>query len=137
MKNILEHHNAEEIEIIRLQNDIKQWKSALEFISHEIEFYVDIFNSPVIKKAGSDVEKAKYLYNKFYVLNEINGKILNECKTFHPKLEKMTECEDIQCDHAYLKKHSFLQSEIEGHVLEVRNVKYSAFKYFRSKVEVL
>ena len=45
MINIQEHHNAEEIEIIRLQNDIKHWKSELEFVSHEIEFYVDIFNS--------------------------------------------------------------------------------------------
>jgi len=137
IKNIQEHHNAEEIEIIRLQNDIKQWKSELEFISHEIEFYVDVLNSSVIKKLSSDVEKAKYLHNTFYVLHEMNEKILNECETFHPKLEEMNECEDIQCDHAYLDKHSFLRSKIERHVNEVRTVKYSAFKYFRSKVEGL
>ena len=136
MINIQEHHNAEEIEIIRLQNDIKHWKSELEFVSHEIEFYVDIFNSSVIEKSRPDVEKAKYLHDKFYVLNEINEKILNECETFHPKLEEMNECEDIQCDHAYINKHSLLRSKMERHVSDVRNVKYSAFKYFRSKVEV-
>lgn len=135
IKNIQEHHNAEEIETIRLQNDIKQWRSELEFVSHELEFYIDIFNSSVINRANSEVKKAKYLSNQFYVLYEINEKILKECETFHPKLEEMNECEDIQCDHAYLNEHSLLRLKIERHISEVRNVKYSAFTYLKNGFE--
>lgn len=135
IKSIQEHHNAEEIETIRLQNDIKQWKSELEFVSHELEFYIDIFNSSVINRAYSEIKKAKYLLNQFYVLSEINEKTLKECETFHPKLEEMNECEDIQCDHAYLNEHSLLRLKIERHISEVRNVKYSAFTFLKNRIE--
>ena len=50
IKNIQEHHTSEEIEIIRLQHEIKQWKLELNFLTHEIEFYLNIFESFLNKK---------------------------------------------------------------------------------------
>ena len=48
ISNIQEHHSEEEIETIRLQNEVRQWKLELDFVAQEIEFYLDIFNSSLI-----------------------------------------------------------------------------------------
>jgi len=135
IKNIQEHHNAEEIEIIRLQNNIKQWKSELKFVSQEIEFYIDILDFLLIDKKNSDKKEAKYLYEQFCYLKQFNAKILKSCETFHPKLEEMNECEDIQCDHAYLNAHISLQLQIEKHIGDVRNIKIVAFTYLKNKIK--
>jgi len=135
ISNIQEHHNKEEIEIIRLENEVKQWKLELDFVAEEIEFYVDIFNSSLIKKTNVNHIDAKYLSNQFYDLKETNKTMLQRCEKFLPKLEEMNECEDIQCDHAYINAHLLLRSKIEKHLMEVRNIKYSAFTYLKNGIE--
>lgn len=135
IKNIQEHHTSEEIEIIRLQHEIKQWKLELNFLTHEIEFYLNIFESFLNKKININQADAKYIHEQFSNLREINGTILQGCETFHPKLEEMNECEDVQCDHVYLTTHLSLRSKIENHLSELRDVKYSAFNYLKNSIE--
>ena len=38
ISNIQEHHSEEEIETIRLQNEVRQWKLELDFVAQEIEY---------------------------------------------------------------------------------------------------
>ncbi|SDR72254.1 hypothetical protein [Christiangramia echinicola] len=135
IKNIQEHHNAEEIEIIRLQNEIKQWKSELNFVSHEIGFYIDIFYMYLNKKKYKSHVEAEYLLDQFSNLRQTNSTILKSCETFHPKLEEMNECEDVQCDHAYISAHLLLRSKKEKHISDLQRLKYTAFTNLKNGIE--
>lgn len=133
IQKIQEHHTNEEIEIIKLQNEIKQWKSELNFVADEIQFYNDILNS-ISNKNRNNVE-TEFLCEQFFNLKEINKTILKSCEIFHPKLEEMNECEDVQCDHVYISSHLSLRSKIEKHISDVRKIKYSAFTYLKNEIE--
>ena len=132
INNIQEHHSDEEIENIRLQNEINLWKSELDFLSLEIDFYLGLFKSSlieIIKINQADVEK---LFNQFQRLKNSNKNIKNKCQVFQPKLEEKNECEDVQCDHAYLNMHLSLRTKIEMHLREARNAKHSAFIHLKN-----
>ena len=133
IQKIQEHHTNEEIEIIKLQNEIKQWKSELNFVADEIQFYNDILNS-ISNKNRNNVE-TEFLCEQFFNLKEINKTILKSCETFHPKLEEMNECEDVQCNHVYISSHLSLSSKIEKHISDVRKIKYKAFTYLKNEIE--
>ncbi|WP_026933719.1 hypothetical protein [Christiangramia echinicola] len=137
IKNIQEHHNEEEIEIIRLQNEIKQWKSELDFVSQEIEFYIDVFNLFLNKKTNINRVETIYLFNQFSKLRRTNSTILKSCEIFHPKLEEKNECEDVQCDHAYISAHILLRSKIQKHINDIRRLKYTAFTNLKNGIEKL
>jgi len=135
INNIQEHHNDEEIELIRLQNDVIQWKLELDFVAQEIDFYLDIFNYSLTKRKKVNHVDPKYLYDQFHSLQRINKIMRQSCKEFLPKLEQMNECEDIQCDHAYINAQLLLRSKIEKHLKEVRIIKNSAFTYLKNGIE--
>ncbi|MFV9485091.1 hypothetical protein ACNI3T_14685 [Christiangramia sp. ASW11-125] len=134
VNSIQEHHNEEEIEVIRLQNEINQWKSELDFIAQEINFYLEILNSLIVKETKASKTDANHLLNQFKDLKVSSGIIKQACKTFQPKLEEKKECEDIQCDHAFLNEHVLLRLKIENHLNKVRRIKLSAFEYLRNTI---
>jgi len=135
ISNIQEHHSEEEIETIRLQNEVRQWKLELDFVAQEIEFYLDIFNSSLIKRTEVNRVDAEYLFDQFQDLREVNYGILKTCQKFLPRLDEMNECDDIQCDHAFINAHIVLRKKIEKHLNEVRNIKYSAFCFLKDGIE--
>lgn len=135
VNNVQEHHNEEEVQVIRLQNEINYWKIELEFISKEIDFYIDLLNSSLIKKTNANHIDANYLSHQFRDLKETNDIHRRKCEIFQPKLNEKTECDEIQCDHAFLNAHLCLRSKIEKHFIEVRNIKYSAFTYLKNGIE--
>lgn len=135
IRNIQEHHTNEEIEIIKLQNEITQWKSELDFVADELQFYHDILGSISKLKESKDHAKTKPLCDQISRLLTVNNQILRSCRTFHPKLEEMNDCEDVQCDHAYISSHLVLRSKIEKHLEEVRNIKISAFSCLKKSVD--
>jgi len=135
INKIQEHHNDEEIEVIRLQNDIDQWKSELGFLIQEINFYLELLNSKIINDIDANKKEANDLLNQFLMLKVTSENIENKCELFKPKLEEKNECEDIQCDHAYLNEHLILRYKIDIHMNDVRKVKGSAFKYIRCGIK--
>jgi len=133
--NIQEHHSDEEIETIKLQNEIVQWTQELEFNAQENEFYIDIFESSLIKRTKVNRAEAEYIFSGFLQLRETNSSIIKACTGFLPKLHEMNECDDIQCDRAFLNTQVALRSKIEKHLVEVKNVKFSAFSFLKVGID--
>ncbi|PTX43560.1 hypothetical protein C8P64_2088 [Christiangramia gaetbulicola] len=134
VNSIQEHHNNEEIEVLRLQNEINQWKSELDFIEQEINFYLEILNSSIVKETKASNIDPKYLLNQFKDIEISNDKIKKACKRFQPKLEEKKECEDIQCDHAFLNEHVLLRLKIENYLSKVRTTKGLTFEFLRNVI---
>lgn len=133
--NIQEHHNEEEIQIVRFQNESNYWKTELAFINQEIEFYLDLLNSSLIKKTNSNQIDANYLSRQFKDLKETNDLNRRSCNVFQTKLEGQNECDEIECDQAFIKAHVTLRAKIEKHLSEVRNIKQSAFIYLKDGID--
>lgn len=135
LNRIQEHHNDEEIEIIRLQNEIIQWKSELKFISQEINFFLELIKSEIFKNNSKTYVETELLWKEFQNLKEISYKFSKRCDVFQPKLNEKKECEDIQCDHAYLNEHLSLRQKIDKHMSAVRHNKQLAFEYIRNGIK--
>ena len=136
IKNIQEHHTNEEIEIIKLQNEITRWKSELEFVTKELQFYHDILGSISGSKKIKRPEKNQMLCDQIQKLLIRNEQILKSCRSFHPKLEEMNDCEDMQCDHAFISTSLRLRTEIEKHLTEIRSIKINAFSRLKDSIKI-
>ncbi|CAL65701.1 hypothetical protein [Christiangramia forsetii] len=133
--NIQEHHNEEEIQLVRFQSEVVYWKGELAFISQEIKFYLDLLNSSLILKTNANYIDANYLSNQFFDLQETNDLHLKSCEGFQHQLMGQNECDQIECDHAFITAHLLLRSKIEKHIIEVRDIKQSAFIYLKDGIE--
>ncbi len=133
--NIQEHNNEEEIRLVRFQNDASYWKEELAFLAQEIEFYLDLLNSSLIQKTNSNHVDARYLTRQFWDLREANNEHLKRCESFKHQVQGQNECDQIECDHAFIKAHLQLRSRVEKHLGEVRNIKQSAFTYLKDGIE--
>lgn len=133
--NIQEHHNEEEIQLVRFQNEVVYWREELAFISQEIIFYLDLLNSSLIQKTNSNHIDASYLSKQFFDLQETNNLHLKNCEVFQHQLMGQNECDQIECDQAFIKAHLVLRSKIEKHIMEVRDIKQSAFTYLKGGIE--
>ncbi|MDT0678655.1 hypothetical protein [Autumnicola musiva] len=129
ISNIQEHHSEEEIQKMSMENDSKLWRTQLEFYVSEIEFYLSLLRSSLIEKTKFNTVDANYLLKQFQDLREINEFHLETCIHYQWKLPQVEECDDVQCDHEFLKSHLLLKNKLEKHFDEIRNLKESAFTY--------
>jgi len=133
--SIQEHHNEEEIQLVRFQNEVVYWKEELTFIAQEIKFYLDLLNSSLIQKTNANHIDANYLFDQFLDLQETNDLHLKNCEVFQHQLQGQNECDQIECDQAFIKAYRMLSLKIEKHIVEIRNIKQSAFTYLKDGIE--
>jgi len=133
--NIKEHHNDEEVQYLNLEKDVALWRNKLKFVADEIEFYLLLLGSSLIEKTDSNNIDANYLLKEFNDLKEINERHMDTGRQFQNSLEGMAECDDVQCDNAYLHSYLLSKTNLEEHLNEVRNIKQSAFEYLKKGIE--
>ena len=133
--NLQVHHSEEEIQIVRFRNESYYWQTELAFLNQEIEFYLDVLNSSSIKKTMSKAVAANHLIHQFNNLKETNEQYQLTCEVFRNRMEGQNECDEVECDHAYIKAHLTLRSKLEKHFSEVRNIKKSAFRFLKGGIK--
>lgn len=128
INKIQKHHNDQEIEVIRLQNEVCQWKNELKFINHEITSFIKIFNSKIF--CDSDLTRTDIItfLERFQQLEGDCSRHRKQCRFLFTKLEGKHECEDAQCDHAFLNEHILLRQTINNFMNELRELKYDSFE---------
>jgi hypothetical protein len=132
---IKEHHNNEEIQYLNMESDVALWRDKLEFVADEIAFYLLLLGSSLIEKTNSNNIDANYLLKEFNDLKDINERHMDTGRHFQNSLEGMAECDDVQCDNAYLHSYLLFKSTLEKHLFKVRNIKQSAFQYLKIGIE--
>ncbi|WP_373060084.1 hypothetical protein [Zunongwangia sp. H14] len=134
ISNIQEHHNEEEIQKMTMEGDAWLWREELEFYLKEIDFYLLLISSGVIRETGSNKD-INYLLKKFQKIKESNELYLETCIQYQCKLPQVKECDDVQCDNAFLKSHILFKNKLEEHFQEIRNIKQSAFMLLKDSIE--
>lgn len=130
-EHIQRHHSEEEILKLDMQREVRLYSNKLNFAANEIQFYMDLLESSLITKTQSNNVDAKYLLKQFEALKDTNEFHLETCLHFQNRLPEMEECDDVQCDYAYLQSYLLLKNKLEKHFNEVRNIKESAFNFFK------
>jgi len=133
--NIKEYHNDEEVQNLNLERDVALWRNKLKFVADEIAFYLLLLGSSLIEKTRSNNIDANYLLKEFNDLKEINECHMDTGRHFQNSLQGMAECDDVQCDNAYLHSYLLFKSKLEKHLDEIRNIKQSTFQYLQNGIE--
>lgn len=135
INNIQEHHNEEEVQKLNMGNDVLIWRHELEFNEKELQFYITLLDSSLIEKTRSNNIDANYLLKQFIDLKESNRFHKKTCIDFQNRLQGMEECDDVQCDNAYLNSYLSFKNELEKHFKVIRNIKQNAFEYLENGIE--
>jgi len=135
INNIQEHHNDEEVQKLSMESSVNLWRQELEFNDKEIQFYLILLRSTLIEKTSSNTIDANFLLKQFNELNESNNFHKKTCLKFQNTLNGMEECDDIQCDNAYLKSYLIFKHKVEKHFNIVRKIKEYAFEYLKKGIE--
>lgn len=135
INNIQEHHNEEEVQKLNMENDVSKWRSELEFLEQEINFYLLLLTSSLIERTRSNHIDAKYLVKQFHELKDLNNFHYKTCIQFQNKLQGIEECDDVQCDNAYLNSFLIFKNKLDTHFEVVRTIKRSAFQYLQNGIE--
>lgn len=134
MNNIQEHHNEEEIQHLSMESDVALWRNKLESVTDEIEFYLLLLGSSLIERTQTNTIDANFLLNQFNEIKETNKFHLKTCIQFQNKLPG-NECDDVQCENAYLQSYLLFKRILEKHFVEIWNTKKSAFTYLKNGIE--
>lgn len=135
ISNIQEHHNEEDVQKLSIQSDVKLWRNKLEFVAEEIDFYLLLLNSSLIERTNSNNIDADYLLKQFTELKDTNKFHKDTCLHFQNSLQGMDECDDVQCDNAYLHSYLIFKDKLEKHFNVVRDIKQASFKYLKFGIE--
>lgn len=135
MNNIQEHHSEEEIQHLSMESDVALWRNKLEFVADEIDFYLILLGSSLIEKTQSNTTDANFLLKQFNELKETNKFHLKTCIQFQNKLPGKDECDDVQCENAYLQSHLMFKGMLEKHIVEIWDIKKSTFTYLKNGIQ--
>jgi len=135
INNIQKHHNDEEIQKLSMESAVHLWRQELEFLEKEIQFYLALLSSSLIEKTRSNNIDANYLLKQFNELKESNKLHKKTCINFQNKLQGMEECDDVQCENAYLQSYLLFKNKLEKHFNSIRDIKQSAFEYLKYGIE--
>lgn len=129
INRIQEHHNEEDIQKLSMESEVLLMRDKLEFLNDEIEFYLNLLGSCPTGKTKHKYLDNNYLLERFKHLKNNNVFHMETCINFKNRLPGLEECDDVQCDDAYIQSHLLFKSRLEKHFHEIRNLKQLAFQY--------
>lgn len=123
---IEKHYDDEDIQRINLDRDIKLWKTEINFLVEELDFYVHFLDAKLIKQNTTDSLNDLYERVKDLALitKEYSGKIIE----FDNEAEGIIECDDLSCEVFFLNAHLRMKDELNAHLAVSRALKTAIFE---------
>lgn len=137
IKDIQRHHREEEIQIVKFENQNHYWIKELGFLSEELDFYKELLSNPLKEKTKIKQAKADVLLYELKKLKKWNDVYLQECYNSQNKLENQKECDQIDCDYAFLRAQLVIQKKIEKYIEEVQALKKAIFRFLKRNPEIV
>ncbi len=124
----LNNHN--DIDVVHKYNhvELKDWVIQLQYIDAEIDNLLSLYANTL--KDKSVPEKTLKLFSERKKINkELYEKVLPYSNTY----SNVVECDDIQCDTAYLEEYDRLREDYKNNLASYQKLKNRLFKEALSK----
>jgi hypothetical protein len=136
MKDLIyKHDSIDDLQMKFMDRDIELWKEDVSIIRIEILFFKRMLISSLFKDLNSNQQKKDDLIKDLTNVKEINESYYDLLLDFVNKLEKIKECDDVQCETFYLNNHVKFRIDIESHFSAYRFYKMNVILFFDSYLE--
>lgn len=120
-----------EVEVAHKINtmELHNWMSHLTYIHKELNNLLEFYRSQTVEKR-IELEK---IYEAFEIKQVDNGVILRHLLEFKESRNKVSECEDMQCDMSFIQEHEKCRRMYLYHIEKYRKIKDLFFKELQGK----
>jgi len=119
-----------EVDVVHKYNSIelKGWINQLKYIDSEIDKLLNLFANSVHDREIP--EKILVLFSK---RKEANKKLYETVMSYSNTYSKAAECDDIQCDIAYLSEYERLRKSYQYHISKYQKLKDTLYDQAKQK----
>lgn len=129
-KDIQEHYRKEDLQILKLNSDIENWKAEIEFMTKEITFHTSLLTALLTEeKDDKTVQNTQKLLRELKQMEQQNNTLAESLLNFENDSEGINECDDLQCETYFLNNHEDFRAFTEKHVLQFRVLKEVIFSH--------
>ncbi|TVZ60388.1 hypothetical protein NA63_2941 [Flavobacteriaceae bacterium MAR_2010_105] len=121
-QNIFNHDT--DVDVVHKYNsvELKSWMNQLEYIDSEIDKLLNLYANSI-----QDKEIPQNTLQLFSKRKEANKKLYQTVIAYAITYDKASECDDIQCDMAYLSEFERLRKSCQYHLERYRKLKDSLY----------
>lgn len=136
MKNeIQSHYREEDIQKLKLNDDIKNWNAELTFMAKEVTFFLVLLTYPFgVEKGTKNQENTNQLLQELKAMDELIKTHTATVLNFNNTLEGLNECEDLQCETYFLNSHEALRDQLKKNGLKYRVLKEHIFSHLEKEI---
>jgi len=124
------YNHDTEVDVVHKYNSIelKGWINQLKYIDSEIDKLLNLFANSVQDREVP--EKILVLFSK---RKEANKKLYETVLSYSNTYSKAAECDDIQCDIAYLSEYERLRKSYQYHISKYQKLKDTLYDQAKQK----
>jgi len=124
------YNHDTEVDVVHKYNSIelKGWINQLKYIDSEIDKLLNLFANSVHDREVP--EKILILFSK---RKEANKKLYETVLSYSNTYSKAAECDDIQCDIAYLSEYERLRKSYQYHISKYQKLKDTLYDQAKQK----
>ncbi|MFC4095360.1 hypothetical protein [Euzebyella saccharophila] len=124
------HHDSDRTVTHKLNSlELRGWITTLKYVQKEIGSLVDICSNEIRSKL-----KDSDLFVKFDKKKEENARILEILTRYSHSRSSIMECDEMECDMAYIKEHEMYRKSYHYHLDKYRMLKEEFFAKMRKKL---
>ncbi|WP_452221236.1 hypothetical protein [Lacinutrix salivirga] len=114
-----------DVDVVHKYNSIelKGWVNQLEYIDKEIDNLLNLYAHSIQNK-----EVPEQILKVFSKRKEANKQFYDTVLNYSNTYNKAAECDDIQCDMAYLEEYERLRTSYQYHLEKYQKLKDSLYE---------
>ncbi|WP_339895460.1 hypothetical protein [uncultured Algibacter sp.] len=121
--------------IEELQFNILTDITSLENLKFELQFYKLLLDKPIFKPHEINLYETLVKFkNEIQALNENCTNLLNDLSSDAKLIGKKIECEDLACDHFFIKEHDAIKHKIFNFKEKIFIFKFRLFQFIESVI---
>lgn len=118
-----------DIEKLNICTDLHNWKSEITYHDLENQFYLKLFSSELIKKAGISAVNVDLLNRELMLLDDEKENLTYELGKTLLELEKISDNDALSWPESVLLNYQKLKVELQNYAFRNRKLKVLIYSY--------
>ena len=118
-----------DIEKLNICTDLHNWKSEMTYHDLENQFYLKLFSSELIKKAGISAVNVELLHRELMILDDEKENLTFDLGKTLLELEKISDEEALSWPESFLLNYQKLKVELQNYSFRNRKLKVLVYTY--------